>query len=100
MTDESNPYCRHRSLNPEIFSSLRGGDVQRRWFRVNMAKAVAPIFLALTGAFSTPPLMLTWAPMYFIFFVSPVVVVLVDNGVYRCHILRQNLFGVNYFFIH
>jgi hypothetical protein len=52
-------------LNPVIFFSVRGGEDHRRWFLVNMAKAFAPIFAALTGAFSTPPLMLTWAPMYF-----------------------------------
>ena len=33
---------------------------------VNIAKAVAPMALALTGAFSTPPAMLTCAPMNFI----------------------------------
>ncbi len=32
---------------------------------VNIAKQVAPIFRALTGAFSTPPAALTWAPIYF-----------------------------------
>ena len=36
-----------------------------RWFLVNSAKALAPIFFALSGAFSTPPEALTWAPIYF-----------------------------------
>jgi hypothetical protein len=48
-------------------ASASGLAVHCRWFLVNRAKAVAPIFIAFNGAFSTPPAALTWAPIYFIF---------------------------------
>jgi hypothetical protein len=54
-----------------MLTSLSGLATHWRWFLVNSAKAVAPISAALSGAFSTPPEALTWAPMYFMRCRSP-----------------------------
>ena len=43
--------------------SVSGADFHCRWFFVNKAKALAPIAVALSGAFSTPPEEETCAPI-------------------------------------
>ena len=46
---------------------VSGAATHWRWFLVKKAKAFAPISWAFSGAFSTPPAALTWAPTYFIY---------------------------------
>ena len=49
-----------------MLSSASGLATHWRWFLVNSAKALAPISAAFSGAFSTPPEALTWAPTYLV----------------------------------
>ncbi len=58
------PVSVQRCLKRSASLSDMGFAVQREGLRVNRAKALAPMFWALTGADATPPPTLTCAPMY------------------------------------